>query len=186
LLFHGFLGQNRDIWSKNFNMWYISGSKIQECYWIVAQKFKLDDLRDLSKFNSWTKNTVFDTLCAPKSKNGEKRNDRVSTLDSWTTKRWSGAHHQLFFSVNNDLSTGCEKQSEKIKLRLLLLWGCCRFFEKWRHVVGTKFVYTCCPQEGGVRNRLFMKSLFDSRFLSSTKAEKMLICCAESHLKNIQ
>ena len=51
----------------------------------------------------------------------EKRNDRVSGLDSWTTKRWSGAHHQLFFSVNNDLSTGCEKQSEKIKLRLLLL-----------------------------------------------------------------
>ena len=66
------------------------------------------------------------------TKKGKKRNDRVSTLDSWTTKRWSGAHHQLFFSVNNDLSTGCEKQSEKIKLRLLLLWGCCRFFEKWR------------------------------------------------------
>ena len=67
----------------------------------------------------------------------EKRNDRVSGLDSWTTKRWSGAHHQLFFSVNNDLSTGCEKQSEKIKLRLLLLvfWEITGWYQRYNSKV---------------------------------------------------
>ena len=44
------LGQNRDdLVLKSSNIWYILESKIQEYYWILAQKFKLDDLREFVK-----------------------------------------------------------------------------------------------------------------------------------------
>ena len=56
-------GQNRDFWSESFNIWYILEPKIQEYYWILAQKFKLDDLRQNSILGQ---NITFDTLCISK------------------------------------------------------------------------------------------------------------------------
>ena len=49
------LGQNRDdFWPKSYNIWYILEAKIQEYFWILAQKFKLDDLPD------FVKNSIFE------------------------------------------------------------------------------------------------------------------------------
>ena len=63
---HGFiwaiLDQNRDFWPKVSNIGYILESKIQEFYWILAQKFKLDDLRDFVKIRYLDKNWTFDTV----------------------------------------------------------------------------------------------------------------------------
>ena len=57
---HGFiwaiLDQNRDFWPKNSNIWYILGSKIQEYYWILAQKFKV------TWFARFFQNSIFGLL----------------------------------------------------------------------------------------------------------------------------
>lgn len=116
----------------------------------------------------------------------EKRNDRVSGLDSWTTKRWSGAHHQLFFSVNNDLSTGCEKQSEKIKLRLLLLvfWEITGWYQRYNCKVCLYLL-----SSGGGRQK---SSIYEELIWQQVSQQPQHCCwdayllCAESHLKNIQ
>ena len=39
--------------------------KIQEYDWILAQKFKFDDLRDFVKIKFLNKNMTFDTVCSP-------------------------------------------------------------------------------------------------------------------------
>ena len=44
------------------NIWYILESKVQEYFWILAQKFKLDDLQDFVKIQFLDKNWNFDTL----------------------------------------------------------------------------------------------------------------------------
>ena len=41
VLLGAILGQNGDFWPKNSNIWYILESKIQEYYWILAQKIIL-------------------------------------------------------------------------------------------------------------------------------------------------
>ena len=57
------LGQNRDdFWPKSYIIWYILESKIQEYFWILAQKFKLDDLPDFVKIQFLNKNMTFDTV----------------------------------------------------------------------------------------------------------------------------
>ena len=43
------LGQNLNFWPISCNIWYILENKIQEYHWILAQKFKLDDLPDFVK-----------------------------------------------------------------------------------------------------------------------------------------
>ena len=53
VLIKAILGQIRVFWSKSSDIWYILESKIQEYYWISAQKFKLDDLR------SFRQNSIF-------------------------------------------------------------------------------------------------------------------------------
>ena len=58
------LGQNRDdLVLKSSNIWYILESKIQEYYSILAQKFKLDDLRNFVKIPFLDKNMTFDAVC---------------------------------------------------------------------------------------------------------------------------
>ena len=93
----------------------------------------------------------------------------------------------VVFQLNNDLSTGCEKQSENKITAIVAL--ALRFFWKITACSGVSCkvcLYFGCPQ-GGVRNRLFMKSLFDSRFLSYKHCcWDAYLLCAESHLKNIQ
>ena len=59
-----FCGQNRvDFWSKSSNIWNIFDSKTQEYFWILALKFKLDDLRDFIRIQFLDKNMTFDTVC---------------------------------------------------------------------------------------------------------------------------
>ena len=41
ILFKAIFGRIHDFWPKSSNIWYILESKIEEYYWILAQKFKI-------------------------------------------------------------------------------------------------------------------------------------------------
>ena len=49
-------------WPKSSDIWYNLESKIQEYHWILALKFKLDDLPDFVKIQFFDKNMTFDTV----------------------------------------------------------------------------------------------------------------------------
>ena len=67
VLFGAILGQKSP---KNSNIWYILESKIKKKYWILAQKFKVDDLPNFDKIQFLNKNMTFDITVSQEASAG--------------------------------------------------------------------------------------------------------------------
>ena len=86
----------------------------------------------------------------------------------------------VVFQLNNDLSTGCEKQSENKITAIVAL--ALRFFEKLLLVVvlAAKFVYTLVVLRGASEIVYLWRAYLTAGFSAISTAAEMLICCMQN------